>query len=575
MTESIPAAARSLPPRLRPHAPLTDGEWHRLHPATPLLRGGIFVVAVLGFVLTNLRERLVEFFFGEPHFEGDPLDEIVRRGAVGWALLVVAVLLLVILVAFYVSWRLHTFRVGADAVEVRSGILFRTHRKARLDRIQGVNLMRPIIPRLFGAAKLEVSVGGQDGSVQLAYLRGDLADDLRRDILRLASGIRQAAEADAAGPRVGLPSVLEGGSAGGAARTGAAGFDGLASARLHEFLAPEPDTYAALPESVVRIPVGRLIGSIVLSGFTIFLLGAVVVLVISIVSGGSGWLLFAILPGIIGSIGYYSSRITKALRYSISSTRDGVRVGSGLLSTSSETLPPGRIHAVGVSQPLLWRPFGWWQVQINKAGQSVTEGAGGGASTLMLPVGTVTDVERVLELLLPGFSTPEQRHLVQQGMAGRGGDTAQATGSGAAGPGDGFINAPRRAAWLRPFSWRRTGYAVCGGVALVRHGVISRDLMLVPLARLQSVGIDQGPIKRRLGLASARLHTVTGPVTARLSVLDAAEAERMFARISADAATFAAADTSHRWNQAPRSPDPAGTIPATSPAPIPTTGLSE
>ncbi|TFD54411.1 hypothetical protein E3T55_02940 [Cryobacterium frigoriphilum] len=561
MTGPVPAAARPAPPSLRPQAPLTDGEWHRLHPATPLLRGGIFVVAVLGFVITNLRERLVEFFFGEPHFEGDPLDEIVRRGAVGWALLGIAAILIIILAAFYVSWRMHTFRVGADAVEVRSGILFRSHRKARLDRIQGVNLMRPFIPRLFGTARLEVSVGGQDGSVQLAYLRGDLADDLRRDILRLASGIRQAAATDAAGLESGPGTGLETGPGGAAGRSGAAGLGGLASARMHEFMAPELDPDAAPPESVVRIPVGRLIGSIVLSGFTLFLLAAVVALVISVVSGGSGWLLFAILPGIIGSVGYYSSRITKTLRYSISSTTDGVRVGFGLLSTSSETLPPGRIHAVGVSQPLLWRPFGWWQVQINKAGQSVMQGAGGGASTLMLPVGTVGDVERVLELLLPGFSTPEQRHLVQQGMAGTG------TGGDSGSSDDGFINAPRRARWLRPFSWRRTGYAVSGGVALLRHGVISRDLILVPLARLQSVGIDQGAIKRRLGLASARLHTVVGPVTAQLSVLDADEAKRMFARISADAAAFAATDTSHRWNQAASLAPAAPHSPAPTPSP--------
>jgi putative membrane protein len=581
---------------LRPQAPLTDGEWHRLHPATPLLRGGIVVVAILGFVITNLRERLVEFFFGEPHFEGDPLDEIVRRGAVGWALLGIAAVLIIILTAFYASWRMHTFRVGNDAVEVRSGILFRSHRKARLDRIQGVNLMRPFIPRLFGTARLEVSVGGQDGSVQLAYLRGDLADDLRRDILRLASGIRQAAATDTAGPHPGAPTdSLAPGEA--AVRSGVAGFGDLASARMHEIMAPQLDPDAAPPQSVVRIPTGRLIGSIVLSGFTVFLLAAAGALVVGVVNGGSGWLLFAILPGIIGSVGYYWSRITKSLRYSISGTSDGVRVGFGLLSTSSETLPPGRIHAIGVSQPLLWRPFGWWQVQINKAGQSVHD-AGGAASALMLPVGTEADVERVLELLLPGFSTPAHRHLVQQGMAGTGtrtderrhpnaGATDDSPGVGV-GLSDGFTNAPRRARWLRPFSWRRTGYAVSGGVALLRHGVISRDLILVPLARLQSVGIDQGAIKRRLGLASARLHTVTGPVTAQLGVLDADEAKRMFARISSDAATFAATDTSHRWNQnpavsvpAPRTGTPDTTLPpgptaglAPTTGPAPTTGLA-
>ena len=155
---------------------LADGDWHRLHPASPVLRGGIFVFALLGFVIANLRERLVDVVFGIPRQSGDPLDEIYERGVVGWALLAAAVILIVILIAFTLSWRMHTFRVSDESVEVRSGILFRSHRKARLDRIQGVNIVRPLIPRLFGAAKLEVSVAGQDANVQLAYLGSALAD---------------------------------------------------------------------------------------------------------------------------------------------------------------------------------------------------------------------------------------------------------------------------------------------------------------------------------------------------------------------------------------------------------------
>ncbi len=495
---------------------LADGEWHRLHPASPLLRGGIFMVAVIGFVLANLRERLIDVFIGAPAATGDPIDEIFRRGAVGWALLAVLVVLAVILVGFYLSWRMHSFRVNEEAVEVRSGLLFRSNRKARLDRIQGVNIVRPFLPRLFGVARLEVSVAGQDANVQLAYLSSAPADDLRRDILRLASGVRLAAAQANPEP----------------APTAA----GFVADRVTDFLAPELDPDAAPPESVVRIPPGRLLGSIVLSGFTLFLLLAVAALLVSVFVADSVWVLFAILPGIIGSSGYYLTRMTKSLRYSIAGTPDGVRVGFGLFSTSNETLPPGRIHAVSVSQPILWRPFGWWQVRINTAGRSTNKGAAGQANTTTLPVGTLSDVARVLELILPGFNGDEQRALIERGMRGAGGS-------------DGFVNAPRRAAWLRPFSWRRTGYAVSAGVALLRRGVISRELILVPLARLQSVGIDQGPIRRMLRLASARLHTVAGPVVASLSVVDVDEAVRLFERIAAGAVESANLDTSHRWNQ--------------------------
>ena len=59
---------------------------------------------------------------------------------------------------------------------MRSGILFRTNRRGRLDRIQGINIVRPFLARLVGAARLEISVAGQDANVQLAYLGSSAAE---------------------------------------------------------------------------------------------------------------------------------------------------------------------------------------------------------------------------------------------------------------------------------------------------------------------------------------------------------------------------------------------------------------
>lgn len=507
----------------------TDGEWHRLHPATPLLRGGIVFVAILGFVLSNLRERIVGFFVGTPDYGGDPIDQIYDHGWEGWALLIVAVVLLLCLGAFYLSWRMHSFRITGDAVEVRSGILFRTQRKARLDRIQGINVVRPLLARIFGAAKLDISVAGQNANVQLAYLGSSLADGLRGDVLRLASGVRTADDAGAAAQagEAGLAGAVD---AAGASRAGAV--SGLVTRRVSEFIAPELDPNAAPPESVVKIPPLRLLGSLVFSGFTIFLLVVIAALIVG-ASTGRVWLLIVVLPGLLGSASFYINRFTKSLRYSIAGTRDGVRVGFGLLTTSNETLPPGRIHAVEVLQPLLWRPFGWWQIRIDTAGHSKEKGAAGQPNTTMLPVGDVADVARVLGLVLPGFATDEHRELIAAGMTSRGRDS--------------FIGSPRRAAWVRPFSWQRTGYSIADGVILLRRGAVWRSLAMVPLARLQSLEIQQGPIDRMLGLAGARLHTVSGPVRPRLAALDHEQGVRLFDDVAAGAIRSARSDRSHRW----------------------------
>lgn len=530
---------------------LADGEWHRLHPASPLLRGGLVFIAVLGFVLANLRERLVEVFvllvspgeafdrFDRPggwsgDWAEDPIGGIVVNGLIGWALAALVVIIALVIGAFHLAWRMHTFRVTPEALEVRSGILFRSHRSARLDRIQGINLTRPLFARLFGAAKLDVSVAGQSGNVDLSYLGSAQADRLRADLLRLASGIRRAAASDAvaepiAGEGAGVP-----GSAPAAPGTLAARAGDLVGRRVDEFLAPELDPSLAPPESVVRIPLARVITSALLGGSMIWFVVLVVIITAGVVSGAP-WVLFTFVPAVIGLVSYLWSRITKSLRYSIAGTPDGVRIGSGLLSTANQTIPPGRVHAIEATQWLLWRPFGWWSMRVNVAGQSVTANGEGASRTLVLPVGTTEDVRRVVGLFVPD-ADEALGDLLAAGMTGTG-------------PGTGYTPAPRRAAWIRPFSWRRIGLAAHHGLALMRRGWLVRSLVLVPLARMQSVAVAAGPVRRALGVASLRVHTVMGPVTAEVPALDRAEADAAFEALAAESVARALHDRSDRWGE--------------------------
>jgi putative membrane protein len=494
----------------------SDGEWHRLHPATPLLRGGIAFIAILGVIIVNLRDVAIEIIFGGDGFgdEYDPITFILEHDYLGWVVLAIIGGLVLTIVGFYLSWRMHTFRITDELVEVRSGILFRTHRRGRLDRIQGINIVRPFLARLFGAAKLEVTVAGQDANIPLAYLGSTAADDLRRQILFLASG--------QSGARGAVPTT------GGAA--------GVVEQRLNEFLAPELDPNLATPESVVKMHPGRLAGSLLLSGLTISIIIAAVVATVIIVRTGEAFFLFGFVPAIIGVGSFYVSRVTRSLRYSIASTPDGVRVGFGLLTTSNETLPPGRIHAVQVMQPLLWRPAGWWQIQINRASSSSAQGAAGQANTTILPVGTMADVRRVLELVLPLMVDPESIDLLERGLTSKGGD-------------DGFVNSPKRAAPIRWFSWRRNGFALTDSAVLLRRGAIWRELIVVPTARMQSVALSRGPLLRRMRLATVRLHTVAGPVSARLGAIDEQVAVEFFGDVAAGAIAAGTADTTHRWRR--------------------------
>ncbi|AXH36834.1 hypothetical protein DVJ78_16715 [Humibacter sp. BT305] len=526
-------------------ASLADGEWHRLHPATPLLRGGIAFVAVVGFLLANLRERIVELVLGSPDGPTDPLDAAYQNGQLGWAGLIVAAALVAGVVLFFFSWRVHTFRVGDDVVEVRSGILFRTHRRAPLDRIQGVAIARPLFARLFGAAKLDVSVAGQDAKVQLAYLRSADADRLRVDVLALASGARAAESRRGAGPTETAssdgpeatalspsPSSVE---AAPLAPEPSVAPRGVLETRMREFMAPELDPSTAPPESVVRIPPGRLAGSLLLSGRTLVGLALVAVIVWLVTTDRFGFAVFVVLPMLLASVGYVYNRFTRSLRYSIAGTPDGVRIGYGLLSTSNDTLPPGRIHAIEVHQPLLWRLPGWWAIRIDRAG-AAGEGSAQ-ASTTMLPVGTAGDATRVLSLLLPGLAAEEIRRILDAGL-----DDPRAGG---------FVTAPPRARWVRPLAWRTTGFAETTDAVVLRTGFLWRRLVVVPLARVQSVRIEQGPWRRMLGLVGLDIQTVAGPVHAQLPAAERVVGEAAFARWSAAAVAAAAADRTHRWRAHP------------------------
>ncbi|KTR95714.1 membrane protein [Microbacterium testaceum] len=501
---------------------MSDGEWHRLHPLTPLLRGGLFLLVMIGVLVANLRERLFELFF--PVFTDlppgamppDPVDFLFSHNLLLIAAGAVVVVLVILLGAFRLSWRFHTLRIGDD-VEVRSGVLFRTHRRAPLDRVQGVNLTRPMVARLLGLAKLEVVGAGLDANVKLEYLSARDADALRGDILRLASG-RRLAEA---GPGA---TVAGGSLVRATAEAVGSGIQGLVEGE---------DFSDAEPESIVRIPLGRLVASRVLSGSMLWLLGLVAAIIVA-ASISTVWLLVTVVPTFLAYGAYYVRSIARGLRYSIAPTPDGVRLTFGLFTTISEVVPPGRVHAIEVRQPLLWRPFGWWSISVNRlSGRSSTDSSTDQLAAV-LPVGTRDDVERVLRILAPGLPADGWADVVRDGVLGPAAD-------------DPYVTTPRRARILRPLSWRRNGVLLTVDALFLRRGWIWRSLSIFPLARLQSIGLHQGPLARAMRTARLGAHVISGTVQTSVAVLDRDAAMMLMEDTARATVTASAQDRTHRW----------------------------
>ncbi|WP_435749156.1 PH domain-containing protein [Microbacterium sp. PMB16] len=555
MSEQQVPGAPEAPARVNPTSSnLADGEWHRMHPLTPLFKGGLALLILAGVVIANMRDKVIYWFVAlftpeEAHVGdyngGDPVDWVVENNLILLVLLGVLALVVVLVAIFWFFWRFHQFRITGDHVEVRKGIVFRSHRRAPLDRVQGVNLTRPFPARIIGLAKLEVVGAGTDANVDLEYLATARAEEVRSDILRLASGARAARQA-AMNPQATAPEAT------GTRASARAQLVGSVNEGVNSLITGV-DLADVAPESVVKIPTGRLIGSQLISALlwlvffgVIFAvaLGSTIIGLISDGESDGGLILLGIglgmgIPMVIAVVGITWAQISKSLRYSIAPTPDGVRITYGLLTTVTETLPPGRIFAVEVSQSLLWRPFGWWTIKINRmSGKSLSAQQSGTAQqfNVVLPVGKRADVERVLGLVLPDVPAESIPFLWDHGITG---------------PieGDPYRTMPRRAWWRRPVSWKRHGFAVADFGLLLRRGIVWRKLAVFPLARLQGVSLSQGPIDRAQRVSGAQVHTAPGPITGYLSGLERDDALALLDGVSRAAAEAASRDTTHRWSE--------------------------
>lgn len=64
--------------------------------------------------------------------------------------------------------------------------------------------------------------------------------------------------------------------------------------------------------------------------------------------------------------------------------------------------------------------------------------------------------------------------------------------------------------WLPALSWERWAYALRDGDLLIARGVLVHSVTAIPLARIQHVDTQQGPIEQWFGLARVIIHTASG-----------------------------------------------------------------
>lgn len=400
-----------------------DDGFHRLHPLTPFLRGWVIVAAFAATVGRNLAEDVT------PRIIGLTLIFLIpAAGSYG-----------------YCAWRFTRYRIERDGLRLDTGLLRRRTRYVRLDRLQAVDVEQPLVARLTGLAILRLDLAGQgrsegdsDNGSDLRYLSRGHAHRLRAELLATAAGLgRHAGEA----PQRPLSEVPP--------------------RRLMAAIALSPAPWGAL-------------------------LGALAIALPSLLTGTLAGALGAI--PMLGALWHATfRRFAAGYPYTVFESPDGLRINSGLLARAHATVPPGRVQAISIGEPALWRLLGWVTVHMNVAG---------GGPTVLLPVATREEARALVGRLLPGV------------------DVARVA----------TTRVPRRAGWLAPIRWRAMSCGADDTVFVVRRGVLRRRTDLIPHGKVQSIRVLQHPLTRLLRLADVHLDTTGGPVRISAPLRDADEA---------------------------------------------------
>jgi len=521
--------------------PIALGQPQRLHWLTPILKTWQLVLALLAFLAyQNLQEIRELSKQAENYHLLDDLGLVVLVVLVG----VVAFLAIMGLYA-YVSWRCMSYTLDAKSITLHQGIIFKNKRSVYLERIQSVDINRTLVARLLGLGTVRIeSAGGSGSNLDLSYLKNSELAGIRAQLLEAAF----AAKAPHEGAAMGLAQMAPGAPVPGVQPASQPGGQMLGQyAQMPQV--PQMPTATAAPAGTVpaagaqleeqtlySVSSTRLIGSYLLNpALALSLVGVIAIIIAGVfaLSGvsdagaimGAGFGLFAAASAMASSLW---GRFNHDFNFSLAVSRVGLRLHGGLTQTYSRTLPPNRIHAVELTQPLMWRLKGWWRVEVLTAGvsgasegtDSTGENKANFTADSLLPVGDWGQALYALWLVIPELASANPQALLNN----------MAYGVGTANPsGDHLWCAPGRTRWLDPLLYKRNAVAVTDTAVLIRAGRFKRRLIVLTHERSQSLALSQGPFERLVDVANIKFDMVPGPIKPVIRHLDTGQARQLWA----------------------------------------------
>jgi putative membrane protein len=368
----------------------------------------------------------------------------------GTELIVGAIVAAVLIVPATVSVLVTRWRFDGEVLSITTGLLRRDARQLPVARIQAVDLVQPLAGRMLGLAELRIRLAGAGGTRgRLAFLGEQEATQLRARLLAAHHGLDQAT--------------------------------------------PEPPEWRLL-----RVGSARLIASVAITDIGIVAL-ALVATTVTLALDAPQFLaatLGSATPVLLAFGQALVRRVISEFGFTAAEAPDGLRVRSGLLQTTAETIPSGRVQAVRRVEPFFWRPVGWCRLEVDVAGGVANRhGAHRSAARVtktLLPVGTAAEANLLLSRVL-GVAEPA------------------------------LARPPRRAKWKAPFGYHFLAAGYDRRHVVTVNGRLRRTTAWVPLEKVQSIRRVQGPVQRQLRLASIHVDTAGRRVHAIFRDRDAVE----------------------------------------------------
>lgn len=430
-----------------------EQDFRSVHRLTPLLKLWTLFLALIAVAFANLNISTLASIGSFVTGEGSLVPLLIGVG--GFVVVCLAVWAL-----SRAWWKATKFQLTDEEVILKKGVLSKQQRSARYDRIQAVDVAESIIARIFRVASVRIeTAGGAESAIEISYLTKPEAAALRDEVLAQVRGTP-------------VPSATDP--------------DNTAAEHPDNPDNPEP---AASNVLVEEIPVTRTLASVALNLGNI--LG--VVLVVGAFFTPIG--LTLALPMLVGFVPTVWGFIDRAWRYNARLTPDGdsLDVSYGLADRRRQTIPLRRIHAVSISQPILWRLTGWWRVRVSVAGYGQSGNQKGGSTTL-LPVGDRATALRLAETIGP--LSPEQLDTV-------------ARPEGHATP---DFTSPTRARWVSPIDLGQQSVTLLPGLAIAHTGRLSRSVSFIETSHIQELTLVRGPLQHVFHLCNVRFDLVAGPV---------------------------------------------------------------